>query len=92
MIYYFSGTGNSKWVAENIAKNTGDKVVNIAEYINKKDFSITVTSGEVLGIVFPIYAWSVPTFIIDFIKNINIEEGKKRRMECFTGFKCIFEI
>ena len=28
MIYYFSGTGNSKWIAEKIAEGTGDQLVN----------------------------------------------------------------
>ena len=41
MIYYFSGTGNSKWVAEKIAEKTGDTLVNVAGYINNNEVSIT---------------------------------------------------
>ncbi|WP_028829069.1 EFR1 family ferrodoxin [Proteocatella sphenisci] len=85
MIYYFSGTGNSKWVAENIAKNTGEQTLNIADYINKKDISINISAGEVIGIVFPVYAWSVPEFLMDFIKNINIEEGAFSFAVCTCG-------
>lgn len=29
MIYYFSGTGNSKWAAEQLAAKTGDAAVNL---------------------------------------------------------------
>ena len=29
MIFYFSGTGNSKWVAKKIAEKTNDKVYDI---------------------------------------------------------------
>jgi len=32
MIFYFSGTGNSKWVAQEIAKRTDDEVDSIVDY------------------------------------------------------------
>lgn len=32
MIFYFSGTGNSKWIAEQIAKNTSDELFDITKY------------------------------------------------------------
>ena len=32
MIFYFSGTGNSKWIAQEIAEKTGDR----AESIDRK--------------------------------------------------------
>ena len=31
MVYYFSGTGNSKWMAEQLALKTGDVAVNIVD-------------------------------------------------------------
>ena len=31
MIYYFSGTGNSKWIAEKIAEGTGDQLINVVD-------------------------------------------------------------
>ena len=31
MIFYFSGTGNSKWVANKIAEKIGDKAYDISE-------------------------------------------------------------
>lgn len=33
MIVYFTGTGNSRWVAEKISLIIGDEVVNSFEYI-----------------------------------------------------------
>lgn len=68
MIYYFSGTGNSKWIAEEMAKRTEDVSVSLVE--EKTPISI---EGEVLGLVFPIYAWGVPKVVLDFIKLL---EGK----------------
>ena len=34
MIFYFSGTGNTKWVAQQLADATGDKLYNIADEMN----------------------------------------------------------
>ena len=31
MIFYFSGTGNSRYVAEQIASSTNDNIVNITK-------------------------------------------------------------
>ena len=36
MIVYFTGTGNSRWVAEKISLIIGDEVVNSFEYIRSQ--------------------------------------------------------
>ena len=66
MIFYFSGTGNSKWVAEELAKKINDKAVDI---IGNNPHSLT--KDEVVGIVFPIYAWSPAEPMIDFVKALQ---------------------
>ncbi len=68
MIYYFSGTGNSKWIAEQIALITGDLAVNIVECSG-----VVSTDNQTIGIVFPIHAWGVPEAIVEFVKML---EGK----------------
>ena len=71
MIFYFSGTGNSKWVAEVLAERLSDKAVFIPEAI-KHGGAYSLKKGEKLGFVFPVYAWNVPAFILDFIRNVDI--------------------
>ncbi|PHV70322.1 hypothetical protein CS063_10545 [Sporanaerobium hydrogeniformans] len=66
MIFYFSGTGNSKWVAEQLAKKTNDKARDMMS--TNQD---SLTKEEVIGIVFPIYAWSPPEPVIDFVKTLQ---------------------
>ena len=39
MILYFSGTGNSAYVANRVGKATGDEAVNLFEKIRNRDFS-----------------------------------------------------
>jgi ferredoxin len=51
-IYYFSGTGNSLFVAMDIAAKMKGKVIPIASLIDKDNIS---TNAEVIGIVFPVY-------------------------------------
>jgi ferredoxin len=72
MILYFSGTGNSKFVAEQMAKELGLSTLSIPELVQKLDRgeSIKLTS-ETLGFVFPIYAWGPPKMVLDLITRLD---------------------
>ena len=52
MIFYFSGTGNSRWAAEQIAALTGDK----AHDITKPNDMSELKHQTQIGLVFPVYA------------------------------------
>ena len=52
MILYFSGTGNSKYVAKRIADALGDEIVNLNDRIKASDTS-PVETGERVIIVTP---------------------------------------
>ncbi len=73
MIYYFSGTGNSEWVAKTLAKRTGDACVGIAD-IDKNE-SVKVPKDGVFGLVFPVYAWSMPEIVSDFLDRTELHKG-----------------
>ena len=68
MIYYFSGTGNSKWIAEQLASIMGDRAVNMVECSQVQSMD-----NQTIGIVFPIYAWAAPGAVLRFVKKL---EGK----------------
>ena len=57
MIFYFSGTGNSKWVAQQLAIYLEDKTTFIPSVLDTSDFSLC--ENEKIGFVFPIYSWGV---------------------------------
>ena len=82
MIYYFSGTGNSRWVAETLAEKTGDTTTRI---VKRTVQPLTVHAGETFGLVFPIYAWNMPRMVQDFINNIFIEKGAYTFAVCTCG-------
>ena len=72
MIFYFSGTGNSKWAAKTLALETGDTLVSIPEVI-KSDSSFTLEKDEHVGFIFPIHGWRVPNIVKEFLTKLTIK-------------------
>jgi NAD-dependent dihydropyrimidine dehydrogenase PreA subunit/flavodoxin len=74
MIFYFSGTGNSLSVAQKIADAQGEKLIAIAEECKNKDglFEYQLQKNELVGFVFPVYAWAPPKMILDFIDGLRL--------------------
>lgn len=70
MIFYFSGTGNSRWVARELGKQLGESGENIATRLMQGEVSYHAKPGETIGIVFPVYAWAAPELVSDFAKGI----------------------
>ncbi|MCR3956505.1 MAG: EFR1 family ferrodoxin [Gudongella sp.] len=79
MIFYFTGTGNSLYAANTLGSALGEEVKSIPEYISSNHGKITIGKGEVLGLVFPVYYYSLPTVVEDFLENLHIdmEEGAR---------------
>ena len=72
MIFYFTATGNSKFIAERIATKTNDKVVDISECMKTNHFSFELKKDEALGFVVPVYAMGIPLIVTDFLKRVTI--------------------
>ena len=68
MIYYFSATGNSKYVAERIAEATGDIACSI-----EKVQEVKLQDGELFGLVCPTNWWELPILAREFLTNIPIQ-------------------
>lgn len=67
MIFYFSGTGNSRYVARVLSEILGSDIVCISECESNNDFEDN--DGSV-GFVFPVYSWGVPPEVLSFIDNL----------------------
>lgn len=76
MILYFSGTGNSLHAATEIAKAQGDLPVSIVKELDNGTLQYEFHKNELLGFVYPIYAWGPPQIVLDFIKKIKISGEK----------------
>ena len=73
MIFYFTGTGNSLYVAQKIQEKVGGKLIDMTLSLNEEKFNYKVEKGEKVGIVFPVYYWSLPTIVSEFIKKLKLE-------------------
>ena len=75
MILYFSGTGNSKYVAKRIADALGDEIVNLNDRIKASDSS-SIETGERVIIVTPTYAWRIPRVVRDWLLKTELHGAK----------------
>ena len=76
MILYFSGTGNSKYVAKRIADALGDEILNLNDRIKASDTS-PVEPDERLIIVTPTYAWRIPRVVRDWLLKTELRGAKQ---------------
>jgi len=81
-IYYFSGTGNSLYVAKDIAAKTGGSLLPIATAVSQK---IIQVDSEVMGIVFPVYYGELPVIIKLFAEKLDNIEHKYIFAVCTFG-------
>ena len=70
MVLYFSGTGNSRYVAKKIAGISGDELVSIGQRIKSGDFS-EIRSEEPLVFVGPVYAGRLPRVMDEYIRKVK---------------------
>ena len=75
MILYFSGTGNSNYVAKRIADALGDALVNLNDRIKASDTS-SVETGERVIIVTPTYAWRIPRVVRDWLRKTELRGAR----------------
>ena len=61
MIYYFSGTGNSLYVARHLADELGERLCPMT--------LPAPTNDEVIGLVFPVYGWGIPNVVEQFVRR-----------------------
>lgn len=71
MIFYFSATENSKYVADRIAAATGDKIASITDCCKGDNFSFD-EADKTVGIVSPTYAWGLPVIVREFLQKLTL--------------------
>lgn len=80
MIFYFSGTGNSLHVAQELAVTLDDTLYNMTS----SEPLPSLTNGESVGFVFPIYAWGLPRVVESFVKQLPNACGERYVYGVFT--------
>lgn len=80
VIVYFSGTGNSKYIAENFASRMQIKAHSIEENIN---FEELFNKVDTIAVCYPIYGSCVPRIMREFVqKHMRFFESKKLIIFC----------
>jgi NAD-dependent dihydropyrimidine dehydrogenase PreA subunit/flavodoxin len=71
MIFYFSGTGNTRWAAQQVAAATQEKLLFIPEEL-QTSCEYTLQDDERIGFCFPVHGWQPPHIVRTFISRLLI--------------------
>jgi len=74
MIFYFSGTGNTRWAAERLAECTGEQLYFIPEELNG-DCRYELKADERIGFCFPVHGWQPPHIVRNFIRKMQLQNA-----------------
>ena len=67
-IFYYTGTGNSLWIARALARELGSaRLVSIVSWEEQP----TPIDSPVTGLVFPVHIWGVPRRVLDFLDHLQ---------------------
>lgn len=72
MIFYFSGTGNTRWVATEIAKALDEPLLYIPDLIREGRYEFSLKEGERLGFCFPTHGWQPPRIVREFMGRLHL--------------------
>ncbi len=75
MILYFSGTGNSRYIAGKIGAVLNDELISINDRIKNMDFS--EIPADKLIFVLPTYAWRIPRVVEEWINKVQFTDRAK---------------
>ena len=67
-IYYYTGTGNSLWVARMIARDLENvAIVSLADW----EEGVELIDSPIIGLVFPVHIWGVPRRMVRFARALK---------------------
>lgn len=73
MVFYFSATGNSRYVAKRIAESSNDKIISVTDCLKNNWFDFSAEPDERIGFITPTYSWGLPVTVIDFIEKMGLK-------------------
>lgn len=76
MILFFSGTGNSEYVAKRIAKGVNDETINLFNKIKNNDYTELYSDSPWIVVV-PTYAWRIPRIVQHYLEQTKLSGNNK---------------
>lgn len=96
MIFYFSGTGNSRWVAMKLAGLLHDQAVDMAYGLNGGmgiiDLLGKIEDDEPIGFVFPTYGWNIPRVVEQFIHSCQYAAKLVARKDSYNKDRYVYVV
>ena len=83
MIFCFSGTGNSRYIAKRLSEALGDTVTDLNAKIRAHDHT-PVETGKDAIFVTPTYAWRIPRVVSEWLAETELTGAERIRfvMDC----------
>ncbi|MBR4944808.1 MAG: EFR1 family ferrodoxin [Peptococcaceae bacterium] len=75
MILYFSATGNTEFVAKEVAKRLDDECINILNRVRENDYT-PVYSEKPYIICAPVYVCEMPMFMASYLKKLKLNGSR----------------
>lgn len=75
MILYFSATGNTEFVAKELASRLNDECINLLERV-KTNNTEAFTSDKAYIVCAPVYVGEMPRFMASFLEQISLNGNK----------------
>jgi len=92
MILYFSGTGNSLWVAEELGKAFNESLISISSALKIPEDEIIyhLQPAEKIFFVFPVHSWGPAVLVRRFIDRLRLEGYSNQAVYsvCTCGDEC----
>lgn len=76
MILCYSGTGNSCYIAQRIADELQDNIIDLNEKIKTNNYSSIETGDDVILVV-PTYAWRIPKIVSNWLYKTKFIGAKR---------------
>lgn len=76
MVFYFSGTGNTRWAAQEVANAIGERLLYIPDELRGGCHTYTLEANERIGFCFPTHGWQVPRIVRVFIRSLKLNVDK----------------
>lgn len=87
MVLYFSATGNTEFIAKELAKRIDDECVNLLPRIKAQDFT-PISSEKPFIICAPVYVCEIPRFMAKFLKKLPFSGSKDVYFILTSGGYC----
>jgi len=68
-LYVYTGTGNSLWIARQLALELREATLEFIPYLTG-DFKVV---SDRVGIIFPVHIWGLPSRVVQFINHLQVK-------------------